>query len=246
MISRHHSGRVHPANSGRASTSSIRAASASETLSPIGTRPESTSLARPMSSRYPERAGWNVSAGRRQRRAAPGRHRLRQQIHRQLPAPGHRARHRQAVLRPESTGFLLAGGAALVAQHLATRPTEDLDFFTSPETGHVPAAIRNSDGAVIADLAVNAPPDFPASETAAGPTLAPEELAGHKLLALFDRAAARRQAASPSEACDCRTASGLRISSPVRVKCRLYCKVAGVVAIEVDPVGASSLLCRSC
>jgi len=27
--------------------------------------------------------------------------------------------------------------------------------------------------------------------TAAGPTLAPEELAGHKLLALFDRAAAR-------------------------------------------------------
>jgi hypothetical protein len=38
---------------------------------------------------------------------------------------------------------------------------------------------------------VNAPPDFPASATAAGPTLAPEELAGHKLLALFDRAAAR-------------------------------------------------------
>ena len=35
------------------------------------------------------------------------------------------------------------------------------------------------------------PPDFPASSTAAGPTLAPEELAGRKLLALFDRAAAR-------------------------------------------------------
>ena len=34
-------------------------------------------------------------------------------------------------------------------------------------------------------------PDFPASSTAAGPTLAPEELAGRKLLALFDRAAAR-------------------------------------------------------
>jgi predicted nucleotidyltransferase component of viral defense system len=31
----------------------------------------------------------------------------------------------------------------------------------------------------------------PASATPAGPTLAPEELAGHKLLALFDRAAAR-------------------------------------------------------
>ena len=35
------------------------------------------------------------------------------------------------------------------------------------------------------------PPDLPASATAAGPTLAREELAGHKLLALFDRAAAR-------------------------------------------------------
>jgi predicted nucleotidyltransferase component of viral defense system len=38
---------------------------------------------------------------------------------------------------------------------------------------------------------VNPPPEFPASVTAAGPTLAPEELVGHKLLALFDRAAAR-------------------------------------------------------
>ena len=44
---------------------------------------------------------------------------------------------------------------------------------------------------MLIDLAVNTPPEFPASATAAGPTLAPEELAGHKLLALFDRAAAR-------------------------------------------------------
>jgi hypothetical protein len=44
---------------------------------------------------------------------------------------------------------------------------------------------------VLVDLAVNAPPDSPPSPTAAGPTLAPEELAGHKLLALFDRVAAR-------------------------------------------------------
>jgi Nucleotidyl transferase AbiEii toxin, Type IV TA system len=120
---------------------------------------------------------------------------------------------------PESRGFLLAGGAALLAQHLTTRPTEDLDFFTAPGRGHVPAAraalesaarqrgwsterIHDSDtfcrliiadGAarVLVDLAVNAPPDAPASPTAAGPTLAPEELARHKLLALFDRAAAR-------------------------------------------------------
>jgi predicted nucleotidyltransferase component of viral defense system len=120
---------------------------------------------------------------------------------------------------PASKGFLLAGGAALLAQHLTARPTEDLDFFTAPERGHVPTArdaleaaarqrgwtaerihdgdtfcrmvIRSADAGVLIDLAVNAPPDLPASHTPAGPTLAPEELAGHKLLALFDRAAAR-------------------------------------------------------
>jgi hypothetical protein len=51
--------------------------------------------------------------------------------------------------------------------------------------------IRSADNGVLIDLAVNAPPDLPASATSAGPTLAPEELAGNKLLALFDRAAAR-------------------------------------------------------
>jgi predicted nucleotidyltransferase component of viral defense system len=51
--------------------------------------------------------------------------------------------------------------------------------------------IRSADAEVLVDLAVNAPPDLPASATPVGPTLAPEELAGHKLLALFDRAAAR-------------------------------------------------------
>ncbi len=53
---------------------------------------------------------------------------------------------------PASEGFLLAGGAALLAQHLTARPTEDLDFFTTP--------------------------DLPPSVTPAGPTFAPEELAG--------------------------------------------------------------------
>jgi hypothetical protein len=43
---------------------------------------------------------------------------------------------------PESGGFLLAGGAALLAQHLTARPTEDLDFFTAPESGHIPARPR--------------------------------------------------------------------------------------------------------
>ena len=32
---------------------------------------------------------------------------------------------------PASQGFLLAGVAALLAQHLTARPTEDLDFFTA-------------------------------------------------------------------------------------------------------------------
>lgn len=109
---------------------------------------------------------------------------------------------------PASQGFLLAGGAALLAQHLTARPTEDLDFFTAPDCGHVPAAcdaleaaasergwsaqrihdsdtfcrmvIRSIDSGVLVDLAVNAPPDLPASVTPAGPTLAPEELAGHR------------------------------------------------------------------
>jgi Nucleotidyl transferase AbiEii toxin, Type IV TA system len=40
---------------------------------------------------------------------------------------------------PASKGFLLAGGVALLAQHLTWRPTEDVDFFTAPERGHVQA-----------------------------------------------------------------------------------------------------------
>ena len=94
---------------------------------------------------------------------------------------------------PASSGFLLAGGGALLAQHLTSRPTEDLDFFTDPEHGHVQAArdaleaaarkqgwtterihdsdtfcrmvIRSADDRVLVDLAVNAPPDLPASAT---------------------------------------------------------------------------------
>jgi hypothetical protein len=120
---------------------------------------------------------------------------------------------------PASRGFLLAGGAALLAQHLSSRPTDDLDFFTAPERGHVPSArdeleaaawqrgwsveriqdndtfcrliIRRGNDEMLADLAVDAPPDLPGSVTIAGPTFNPEELAGRKVLALFDRAAAR-------------------------------------------------------
>jgi hypothetical protein len=41
---------------------------------------------------------------------------------------------------PASTGFLPAGGAALFAHRLTDRPTHDLDFFTAPRSGDVPAA----------------------------------------------------------------------------------------------------------
>jgi len=100
---------------------------------------------------------------------------------------------------PESAGFLLAGGAALAAQGLTTRPTEDLDLFTAP--GHADVAraadalialvetrgcrvrrIRDSgefvrlriDGpteTVVIDLAVDATPLRPAAMTFLGPTL---------------------------------------------------------------------------
>jgi hypothetical protein len=59
-------------------------------------------------------------------------------------------------------------------QELTTRPTEDLDFFTAPDRGYVPTA-RDA---------------LEAAARKRGPTLAPEEFAGRKLLALFDRAAA--------------------------------------------------------
>jgi len=41
---------------------------------------------------------------------------------------------------PAGKDFLLVGGAALLAQHLTARPTEDPDFLTAPDRGHVPAA----------------------------------------------------------------------------------------------------------
>ena len=63
MISRHHSERDHSANSGRASTWSIRATSSSEMeiLSTMGTLAVSGSLERAMRSKYPEQPDWNAS-----------------------------------------------------------------------------------------------------------------------------------------------------------------------------------------
>jgi Nucleotidyl transferase AbiEii toxin, Type IV TA system len=119
---------------------------------------------------------------------------------------------------PAASGFLLAGGAALVAQHLTTRPTQDLDLFTHSGGTDVPAArdgleaaarnegrsterirdeatlrrliIHGNDNLLI-DLALDSPPGQPVTASLIGPTFAREELAGRKVLALLDRAEAR-------------------------------------------------------
>jgi hypothetical protein len=119
---------------------------------------------------------------------------------------------------PGSEGFLLAGGGALLAQRLTARPTQDLDFFTRPGGGDVRTArdelvvaagergwaieqvqdletfcrllIHGSEDLLV-DLALDSAPGRPASVSFAGPTFDPEELAGRKVVALFDRAAPR-------------------------------------------------------
>lgn len=51
---------------------------------------------------------------------------------------------------PESEGFLLAGGGALIAQGIVQRKTEDLDFFTSRNIGNVESACEAFTTAVTA------------------------------------------------------------------------------------------------
>lgn len=118
---------------------------------------------------------------------------------------------------PASDGFLLAGGAALIAQRLLRRPTRDLDFFTSQGT-RVPVARDEFEHAVAArgwctervhdsetfcrlvvrgpedvvvDFALDSAAEQPVRVSIAGPTYGLEELAGRKVIALFDRAEAR-------------------------------------------------------
>lgn len=51
--------------------------------------------------------------------------------------------------------------------------------------------VRRADEEVLVDLAIDSPPRTAPTVTVLGPTLAPPELAGRKLLALFGRAEAR-------------------------------------------------------
>lgn len=119
---------------------------------------------------------------------------------------------------PESGGFVLAGGAGLLAAGISSRPTEDVDLFTAAasvvgaaealeraaaERGWTTDRIQDSPtfrrmaiavsdtATVLVDLAQDGPPLSAPLVTIAGPTYPPEELAARKVLALFDRAALR-------------------------------------------------------
>lgn len=118
----------------------------------------------------------------------------------------------------ESRQYVVAGGAALLASELISRPTQDLDLFTHAPAESVTAAkdaflkaidrrgwtaevvhdsatfcrlVVSGFDEVLVDLAVDSPPSSSPTMTVLGPTLAPLELAGRKLLALFGRAEAR-------------------------------------------------------
>ena len=119
---------------------------------------------------------------------------------------------------PAADGFLLAGGGALLASGLTTRPTEDLDFFGERGRSDVTAVREqleaaalargwkidrvqvsesfarlhvHGEGDVLVDIAIDVTAGHPPVVSIVGPTFDPEELAGRKLVALFDRAEAR-------------------------------------------------------
>lgn len=119
---------------------------------------------------------------------------------------------------PASEGFLLAGGGALLASGLTTRPTQDLDFFGDRDHADIAAARDQLEEAIvkrgwrserlhdnatfvrlhltgdedlIVELAIDTAADRPPVVSIVGPTFDPEELAGRKLVALFSRAEAR-------------------------------------------------------
>lgn len=56
---------------------------------------------------------------------------------------------------PESTGFALAGGSALVALGVIDRPTRDLDAFMAAQHGDPPGDVRPLVGAYEAALATH-------------------------------------------------------------------------------------------
>lgn len=116
---------------------------------------------------------------------------------------------------PESNGFLLAGGAALIALGAVDRTTDDLDFFAARGEADVPKAksafialcaehgwaveilrdndefarlrVFGTDDKVEVDIGIDASLVLPPTVTFLGPTVGLEESAGRKTLALFGR-----------------------------------------------------------
>ncbi len=121
---------------------------------------------------------------------------------------------------PESDGFAVAGGAALIAREIVARPTRDIDLFAArTNESAVPAAadafekhalqqrwcvthihtsatfarmvVEGEGESLIVDIAIDSPPEEPPTWTELGPTLQAHDLAARKALALFGRAEAR-------------------------------------------------------
>lgn len=119
---------------------------------------------------------------------------------------------------PASDGFLLAGGGALLVSGLTTRPTRDLDFFGAPtiadvtqvceqfeaavtKVGWSSSRLQSSDSFIrlhivgpeelIVEIAIDSAARWAPVLSVVGPTFDPHELAGRKLVALFNRAEAR-------------------------------------------------------
>ena len=78
---------------------------------------------------------------------------------------------------------------------------------------------------LIVDLALEAAPSMPATVSILGPTFAPDELAGRKLLALFDRAAAR----------DFADVFQLSERPPMRLRCDASARMRRVPAHPMPP-----------
>jgi Nucleotidyl transferase AbiEii toxin, Type IV TA system len=120
----------------------------------------------------------------------------------------------------QSVGFVVAGGAALIAQGLIHRPTQDVDLFLIDSTSSTIADAAKSfesaieqkgwshqrvidqqefirlliisrDASLLIDLGRDSPAGEPVESTQLGPTLSPRDLATRKTLALFGRAEAR-------------------------------------------------------
>jgi len=114
--------------------------------------------------------------------------------------------------------FVLAGGAALLVHGISKRPTQDLDFFTNNPNYAIEDGLNSlvnlanqqgwsieivrsentfrrviihGDDSLLVDLALDSALILRPVKTHVGLVVAPEELAGRKLLALFDRAFAR-------------------------------------------------------